>query len=54
MDYDAGTEQLLGQRICAPGETFEQNVPGVSVAWDLVDGGIIMANYQFRARWPAE
>lgn len=55
MDYTQNPpgETLVGQRTCAAHSTIEQNVPGVSMAWDLVNGGIMMGNYQFRARWPA-
>ena len=63
MDYDAGTETLLGEKDCIPGETFEQNVPGVTVRWVCIpyeghlewppDCGLDMANYQFRARYSA-
>lgn len=53
VDPNSGLETLLGERYCLAGQTIEQNVPGVSVAWDLVDGGLIMGDYQFRARWPA-
>lgn len=53
MDYEAGTETLVGERYCLAHETITQNVPGVSIAWDTVDGGIMMGNYQFRARYPA-
>lgn len=53
-DYEGTGEcTLLGERICYAGETFEQNVPGVSVKWDLVDGGLMMGDLQFRARYPA-
>jgi hypothetical protein len=55
MDYttDPPGETLVGERVCLPHETITQNIPGVSMAWDLVDGGIMMGNYQFRARYPA-
>lgn len=53
VDPITGQETLLGERTCNAGQTLEQNVPGVSVQWDLIDGGLMMGNYQFRARWPA-
>lgn len=54
VDPDTGEETLLGERICTAGSVIEQNVPGVSMTWDLQNGGINMGNYVFRARWPAE
>lgn len=53
VDPVTGAETLLGQRTCLAGQTLEQNVPGVSVQWDLIDGGLIMGDLQFRARYPA-
>lgn len=53
VDPITGVETLLGERTCLAGETLVQNVPGVSVQWDLIDGGLIMGDYQFRARYPA-
>lgn len=33
--------------------TTEWNVPGMQIGWDSVDGGIMLGNWELRARWPA-
>lgn len=53
VDPITHAETLVAERTCLANTTIEQNVPGVSMSWDLVNGGINMGNYQFRARWPA-
>lgn len=53
MDYANGTEQLLYQRTCGAWSTITQNVAGLTLTWDTVNGGLNMGDYQFRARYPA-
>jgi len=63
-DCPNGECTLVGDAICYAGETYEVNVPGISVAWkcELLDPehpewgedcGLDMADYQFHARYPA-
>jgi len=53
MDYEAGTEQLVYEKVCGAHSVVIQVCAGTTIEWDTVDGGIMMENYQFRARWPS-
>lgn len=53
VDPVTGAETLLWQGTCQPGQTVTFTVNKFNLQWDLVDGGLIMGNYQLRARWPA-
>lgn len=37
---------------CPAGQTLERNVPGWTLGWDAVEGGLILGPYEFQARWP--
>lgn len=53
VDPITGAETLVWEGTCQPGQTASYPVNRFNIAWDLVDGGIILGNYQLRARWPA-
>jgi len=53
VDPDTQAETLVYERTCVANDVTIQNVAGTTLAWDTVDGGLMMGNYQFRARWPA-
>jgi hypothetical protein len=52
VDPNTQAETLVYQKTCAANGTTTQVVAGLTLAWDTVDGGLNMGNYQFRARWP--
>lgn len=40
--------------LTVPANTLkDQNVAGTTLAWDTVDGGLMMGPYRFEAQWPA-
>ena len=50
---DVGGVQVLRYEKLCPGHTITiQNVAGTTLAWDLIDGGLMMGPYTFGARWP--
>lgn len=48
-----GTVVLRFEKLCPAHGVTVQNVAGTTVAWDLVDGGLMMGPYQFQAQWPS-
>lgn len=47
-----GTVVLRYEKLCPAHGVTVQNVAGTSLAWDLIDGGLIMGPFQFQAQWP--
>lgn len=47
-----GTQVLRYERACAAHSVVTQNVAGLTLTWDTVNGGLNMGPYTFQARWP--
>ena len=47
-----GTLVLRYERVCGAHDVVTQNVAGLTLTWDVVNGGLNMGPYQFQARWP--
>lgn len=47
-----GVLTLRYEKLCPAHGITVQNVAGTSLAWDLIDGGLIMGPFQFQAQWP--
>lgn len=51
MDYVNGTETLLGERYCYPGDNLTQNVRGTGIIWSSTTGQLEMGNYLLKLQW---
>lgn len=53
VDPATGAETQLWEGTCQAGQTVSYPISKFKLMWDTVDGGLILGNYQMRARWPA-
>ena len=53
QDDGAGNLTQVYEKTAPANQVTTQNVAGLTLTWDTVEGGLNMGAYQFQARWPA-